>query len=193
MNIEVTVPDGKAGDWRVETFTVSKADSDYTRMRAVMHPEEFVPAGTYKKLCRNGTIVMSNTPMEIREHRAFIWHAKGNVLIMGLGLGVCLKAILAKPEVTWVTVIEKSPEVIQLVGPTFLKDSRVEIHCADAFTWEPPKSERYDAVWHDIWDNMCVDNLPEMKRLKQKYRRRCDWQGCWAEGFIKDNLKRRGW
>lgn len=184
MKIEVTVPDGKVGDWRVETYTVSKQESDWTRIRAMQHPEEFVPAGTYKKLCRNGTIVMSNTEMEIREHREMILQAHGHVLLNGLGLGVCLKAILAKTQVLSVTVIEKSPEVIALVGPSF-KDPRLTIIQADAFTWKPPKGAHYDVVWHDIWDNMCSDNLPEMTRLKRKYGRLCDWQGCWAEGMIR--------
>jgi hypothetical protein len=43
------------------------------------------------------------------------------------------------------------------------------------------KGERYGMVWHDIWDSFCGDNLPEMTRLKRKYGRRADWQGCWGE------------
>lgn len=184
MRIEVTIPDGICGDWRVESFEVTREDSDFSKIRAIQHPEEYVEPGHYKKLCRNGTIIMSNTLMEIQTHRAFIWHAKGNVLINGLGLGVCLKAVLAKPQVRQVTVIEISSEVLRLVSPHFI-DSRLTIIEADAFAWPPPQGVRYDAVWHDIWTDMCADNLPEMTKLKRKYGRCCDWQGCWAENIIR--------
>lgn len=185
MNIETLPPDGDKGEWRIESFRVSQEESDFTRIRAIQHPEEYVPAGSYKKLTRKGAIVMSNTPMELKEHRRFIYKAEGVVLINGLGLGVCLAAILGKPEVTSVTVIEISPDVIGLVGPSFASDKRVAIIEANAFTWKPPYGQHYDVVWHDIWQDMCADNLPEMTRLKRKYGRRCDWQGCWAEAIIR--------
>ena len=65
----------------------------------------------------------------------------------------------------------------------------MDIVQADAFTVKlprpslflhVPRDTRYDVVWHDIWDNICADNLPEMHRLHRRYGRRCDWQGSWA-------------
>ena len=35
MKIEINVPDGISGDWKVESFTVSKADSDFMRIRSI--------------------------------------------------------------------------------------------------------------------------------------------------------------
>ena len=75
--------------------------------------------------------------------------------------------------------------MIDLVGPSFSHDDRVNIICADAFEWRPPKGVRYNAVWHDIWDDICTDNLPEMTRLHRKYGRRADWQGSWCRELCK--------
>lgn len=184
MNIEVSVPDGSRGPWKVETFEITKHDEAFARIRAMQNPLEAVRAGTYKRLTRNGRVVMSNTQMEVRTHSYFIASARGSVLINGLGLGMALTAILKKPDVTDVTVIEKDADVIALVGPSFTGDERVTIIQADALTWQPPKGKRYNAVWHDIWDDITADNLPDMRRLCRRYGRRTDWRGCWAREHI---------
>lgn len=180
-HIHVAVPDGVRGDWRVESFTVSDEEARRTLLRAAVKGcGEYVPPGNYKRLMRGGIVVMSNTPMEARTHRAFFRRAKGSVLINGLGLGMVLTAILRKPEVDSVTVIEASAEVIDLVAPTFRGDPRVRIVHASAFDYQPAKGERFDAVWHDIWDYICADNLPEMHRLHRRYARHTDWQASWC-------------
>ena len=184
MNSKITIPDGVSGDWRVESFEVTEQESKFSMIRAMQHPEEYVLPGKYQRLMRGGTVVMSDTRMEMNELRPIKYSAKGNVLLNGLGLGVCLRIVLQKPEVLNVTVIEKSLDVINLVG-NYFNDSRVSIVNADAFEWIPPKGVRYDAVWHDIWDDMCSDNLKEMTQLKRKYSRKSDWQGCWSESFLR--------
>lgn len=174
-------PDGISGEWRIETFEVSKADSDMSRIRSIMHPEEFVEAGTYKRLTRGQPVVMSNTRMERNTNRPILRMATGRVLINGLGLGMVPVAILAKPELTELWIVEKSPDVIALTGPTITKDPRVKLVNADAFEWSAPKGMKFDAVWHDIWDYITSENLAQMTTLKRRYARRCTWQGCWAE------------
>ena len=70
-------------------------------------------------------------------------------------------------------------EPIKLIAPHY-NDPRLEIIHADAFEWKPPKGVRYNCVWHDIWDYICTDNLPEMHKLHRKYGRRCDYQESWC-------------
>lgn len=150
-----------------------------TRLRAFRDPDNHVPAGNYKRLMRGDTVVMSNTPMEVRTNQPIIRRAHGSVLINGLGLGMALTAILAKPAVESVAVVEKSPEVIELVAPHFA-DPRVRIINADALDYKPPSGIRFNAVWHDIWDYVTADNLPQMHTLHRKYGRRADWQDSWC-------------
>ena len=57
---------------------------------------------------------------------------------------------------------------------------RLVIIEADAFTWKWPRGMHYNVVWHDVWDDICADNYPEMMKLLERYHRRCDWQGCWC-------------
>ena len=130
---------------------------------------------------------MSNTPDEIRDHRVFIHQAKGDILINGLGLGVILEILLPKPEVTSITVIEKDPEVISLVAPYFKDEKKLTIINADALEYTSPKGKRYNAVWHDIWDDITLSNLKDMKKLHRKYGRKCDWQGSWARWMCEEH------
>jgi len=191
MDIKVDVPDGKSGDWEVSTFAISEKAADFENVRALFsysNHGRYVKAGTYKRLTRNNSVIMSNTPAEISDHLSFIYRAKrngGNILVNGLGLGVALVAILESEKVESVTIIEKSEDVIALVAPSFINDKRVSIIHVDAFDWKPPKGMRYSTVWHDIFDDICSDNLPLMTKLKRKYGKRCDWQGCWAENLCK--------
>lgn len=180
----INIPNGKSGNWKIETFIVP--ENSIENMRLAFQPGgRTVKPGKYKKLTHNGSIVMSNTRAELRDHSYFVYKAKGNVLINGLGLGCCLAEILEKEEVKSITVIEISQNVINLVAPFFESDKRVKITHADAFTWKPPKGIRYNAIWHDIWSDICEDNLPEMTKLHRKYGKRTDWQGSWAKDLCK--------
>jgi hypothetical protein len=179
---KVTIPEGVSGPWKITRFTVTEEQAQTTALRAMVTGgrERPVSAGTYSKLTHNGAIVMSDTPAEMDDHRPFVRRARGNVLITGLGLGMVVGAVAAKPAVEHVTVIEASPDVVHLVADHY-RSSRVTIHLADAFDWVPPAGAHYNAVWHDIWPDMCTANLRQMTRLKRKYGRFADWQGCWGE------------
>lgn len=178
---KVTIPEGRRGPWSVERFTIDKHGAMMERIHALSSGRGATREGTYTRLVHaQRGVVMSDTHDEMRDHYGAVLNATGHVLLNGLGIGMVLGAILKKPEVKNVTVVEIDADVIALVGPHY-DDPRVTIVNASAFDYQPPKNIRYGAVWHDIWDNICADNLPEMTRLKRKYGRRADWQGCWAE------------
>lgn len=180
--IPVSIAEGTRGKWTVARFEVSEQEAKFAGLRAIFQGGRgSIRPGTYTKLvCKGRGIVMSDTPDEMRDHSEPVLRARGHVLINGLGLGMVLTNVLRKPDVTAVTVVEVDPDVIALVGPNYT-DPRVQIVQACAFNYAPPKGVRYGAVWHDIWDTICGDNLPEMTRLKRKYGRRADWQGAWCE------------
>ena len=139
-------------------------------------------------------IVMSDTPDEIKDHLAFIYRAHGICLINGLGLDMAATAALRKPNVAHVYVVEQSADVISLVAPTYKKNysDRLTVLHGDALTdkWPELRGVRFDAVWHDIWDTICGDNLPEMTKLHRRYARRCNWQGSWARALCRRGCRR---
>lgn len=184
---KVDVPEGQEGLWRVTKLVVSKDDSEAERMRALYNAGSFgryTPPGEYTGLYWSGSLIMSDTPDEIRDHRSFIHSASGTVLIAGLGLGMVTRAVLGKPEVTHVTVVEKAPEVVKLVAPIFAESSRVTIICASIFDWKPAKGQRFDWAWFDIWNDLCTDNLDEMATLNRRFARVATNKGHWGRELL---------
>lgn len=193
---QVDIPDGKKNNWCVEKFDVGPETAFASLLQDGLRP---VPQGTYTRLCgpQRGLyeVVMSDTPAEIKDHLDFIWQAQGDVLIHGLGIGMCLQAVARKEEVTSVLVIEKSQDVIDLVAPTYLErfGDKLEIRQEDALTWKPEKGRRWDCVWHDIWYDICAGNYEQMKKLHRRFGRRCDWQDSWSRDQVKRIIRRESY
>lgn len=122
-----------------------------------------VPAGIYTHLFRvtestlhlnpPGTVVMEDTPCELRTHLSFMLRARGRVLVTGLGLGCVVRGLLANPAVEHVTCIEKSGDVLKLVKPYMPQTERLTIIHADAFEWAAENKEPFDYAWHDLWSD----------------------------------------
>lgn len=196
---KVDVPLGKVGDWSIIKKQVGELQAARMAMMSMTKPYgRYVPAGEYTTLMRGPTLVMSDTPDEIRDHMGAISNARGRCLINGLGIGMVLNAMLMNDAVTFVTVIEKSADVIALVKSHYEQKwgaNRFEIIEADALEWKPPVGYRYECVWHDIWDEICADNLPDMHKLHRRYGRRLTkpdgWQGSWARHICEK--QKRDW
>lgn len=116
----VTVPPGISGTVEVRRFEITEQQAARSFLRG---RGRGVPAGTYTGLYRNGSLWMSDTPDEKRDHlpilNAVREHAAERVLVNGLGLGMVVAALLATESVRHVDVVDTDPDVIALVGPHY--------------------------------------------------------------------------
>lgn len=190
---KVDVPEGESGLWRVERFRVTEDDVAIHNMRCAFSPgmgRRGIDPGAYTSLVRGGAVIMSDTPAEISDHMEPVWQVRRLVkagthptcLVHGLGLGMIARALLLEGAHS-VTVVEQSEGVIALVGPWLHQQGEVSIIHDDALTWTPSRGAKWDIVWHDIWDNICTDNLDAMKTLHRRFGHRSGWQGSWARGL----------
>lgn len=191
MNIpNVDVPEGTSGSWRVERFSVSNEDVKLHNMRCCFSPgmgRRTIKAGSYTRLMLGSNVVMSDTDAEKMDHWRAVYNAKGTILINGLGIGMVLNACLLKQEVEHAIVVEQSSDVISLVAPHYISKfgSKLTVIESDAMSYSPPKGVRFGMVWHDIWDDICLDNLESMKTLHRRYGRKTDWQGSWSRELLR--------
>lgn len=195
--MSVTVPEGVSGDVSLRRFTVSDADASFTRMRSMLQGGRgAVAAGEYSGLYRRGGLWMSDTPDERRDHYGFLLDVHRaeaeTVLISGMGLGMVLSALAVIPSVRRVTQVEIDPDVVALVEPHMQKvyaaaGKELEVVLGDATTPATtlPKGQRWDAAWHDIWQNICTDNLPEMASMGRRYGRRVGFQDFWSRDLLR--------
>lgn len=184
-----SVPIGKKGNWKVEKFAINKRDADFFNPRQAINARgREVEVGNYTKLTYQNSVIMSDTPAELQDQIQFICNVYGNILVNGLGLGLVVEGLMLNIMVRQVTVIEIASEVITLVGKHLAKlyGDKITIINADAFTWQPPRGRRvYDFAWHDIWDSICGDYWPQVKKLKRKYSQKATLQEAWCEEQIK--------
>ena len=187
MKIDINLPDSTRKDWQVVNFEISNEQSQITYLRSIHEPYRrgYIKPGKYVKLLYRGQCVMSNSTDEIKDHLDFIKNATGDILITGLGLGVCIHGLINENKYNKITVIEKSKEVIDLCGNQFKQHKNIEIIHADAMTYQIPSEANYDCVWHDIWFDIDAIHYPLIKKLKSKFKDHAKWQGAWCEEIIK--------
>lgn len=181
------VPEGQAGEWRIERFTVRAPQV------ADRRPPWFrARPGRYTRLKRGPTVFMTDLYDEWWTQRRAVEAAcrrGGSVLITGLGLGLIIESMLRPDDigVERVTVIERSAEVIALVAPHLLGryGERLRVVQADAFEWRPAAGQRFTVGWHDIWPNPLDESVfPQIDRLHRHYRECCDWQWSWPTDYL---------
>ena len=119
----------------------------------------------------DGRLWMSDTPQE----RIMMYNngrqSRGRVLVGGLGLGLYLQyaVVGAAGIATGFTVIEQSPVVVDIVGPTLRASLHVPVEVSvgevSAHLSEPAVV-RYDTIFLDTWETVDAVHLPEVNRLR---------------------------
>lgn len=191
----VEVPEGVSGNVEVRRFEVTGREIEAMRLAL---EGRCVRPGIYTALMRAGTLWMSDTPAERRDHyapAALIDRLGGDVLIGGLGLGMLLRFALLTPGVQGVDVVEIDPDVIALVGPHYeamaqQRGKRLTLHHADVMDVRFPRGQRWSVAWFDIWPERCSDNLSQMAALRRRYRHRTEWVDCWGRQGLAAEARR---
>lgn len=95
----------------------------------------------------NLLVVMTDNETEKRLCKIAVEKARGDVLVIGFGLGMILIPMMKKPEVNSVTVLEIEQEVLDLVASQLKLNEKVNIVLADALDWQTDR--KFDFIWSD--------------------------------------------
>ena len=184
--IRVNIPAGVSGNWEVAHYTNQTTDNHW-QLYLQMKQESF---SNYTVLLRSDSDmpVMQDSRGEYREHQ-WLWdNATGDVLIGGLGLGMVHEVLKNNSNVTSVTVIENSQDVIDLVWPYCVKDETFTLIKADIETWTPPQGSSWDVAWFDTWDVKNSLTWDAYKNLMQtRYSSYCTEIGFWGSIPVLNN------
>jgi len=184
----VNIPAGKRETAYIDQIVITENEVHFANIHLIINNQGYraVAPGTYTRLVADGKLQMTDTPAEKMDHAYVVKQATGSCLLMGLGIGMVASAMARKPEVTDITVIERNPDVIDLVAPHL--DPKITVIEADAMTWEPPKGKKWEIIWHDIWPSICLDDCEARTKLSRRYARRWTvYHGAWA----KDEIRRQ--
>lgn len=149
----------------------------------------------FPAVLESGNEWMTLTPVDIDTCDEAIEAAHGKVITFGLGLGYYAYMVSEKPEVTSVTVVERSEKVIELFNrhilPQFPNKDKVKIVCSDAFLYAEnlmPK-EKYDLAFVDTWRD-ASDGAPMYKKMKALEHLSPDTEFMyWIENFLISRLR----
>lgn len=182
----VQLREGRRGPWSIRHFTISPEDAFIHNIREGLRgSHRNVKPGTFTALVHDERgIVMSDTPAEASDHlQVMDWLDEGatTFLVHGLGLGMIATWLCSDPRTERVDVVELDADVIALTGPQLAHFDNLHIHHGSAYTHQFPPELRWDAAWHDIWDDISDGNLPDMAILEQRYAERTRVQGSWAK------------
>ena len=95
----------------------------------------------------NKTVMVDDIP----HYFGMVNHAKyysGTVLVAGLGLGLIVHTLAQNPKVDRIVVVERSQDVIDLIGP-LIPTQNLEIVHADWYKYNP--DFRPDGVFYDLF------------------------------------------
>jgi len=178
MKVSVSIPEGISGDFEIAHYTDETTDKmwpTYLSIKNEVHDE-------FTVLLKEGCAmpIMQDSEAEYNEHQ-WLWdNATGDVLIGGLGIGFVNEVLIDNDEITSVTIIENSQDVIDLVWEHCTKDDRFSLIYADIETWEIPEGSFWDVAWFDTW---LKDNSLSKKEHKEiitnKYSTYCGKLQAW--------------
>ena len=126
---------------------------------------------------------MSDSPMEQESPVMPTMLARGDVLVVGLGLGLFPLLLRARNRaVKSVTIIEQNQEVVDLVYNK-IKSTKTSVKVADGEAFLADTDDRYDFIFIDVWPDP-IALLREVDRWNSLAKRCLKPNGearCWLQ------------
>jgi hypothetical protein len=181
------LPPGKVGQCEIYHFEVSPFDAYWNHQK---RGELWTP-GRFVQLNIGGVGWMYDILHERIMNEKVVREAHGDVLIGGLGIGMILHPILAKPEVTSVRVLENNLHIAELVAPSLSQvpgAQKLTVELADAAEWS--SAQTFDTIWLDCvpmygYSTAVLRLQQEWVRKFEPYLRPGGWISHWG---LEENL-----
>ena len=133
-----------------QPFIYDDISIDETDYKEIIRLGYFEQEITYPTLNENNTTWMSLIPHEILTMEKPINAVKGNVLVLGLGMGYFAYMISNKEDVSSITIIENNLNLINFFNhhllPQFENKQKIKIEFADALTYLGKTNENFEYI-----------------------------------------------
>lgn len=186
--------DLRLGNVSIEKFEIDNRQALYFNFSNIGKNLPGLTSGSYVRLIIDSQLVMSDTPMEKVSNTEFVEKAHGDVMIAGLGLGLIIHNLRDKIKsgvVKSITIYEINQNVINLVSPLF-KKLPIEYVCKDILSYLPPKEEKYDTIYFDIWPSITPDeNLPQIRMLHNRWKFHKKTKSSYMNSWMKEYMQNR--
>jgi len=175
------LPEGKSGKFSVSVEfkaagtrlpVVSMRNALFMGLKAtVLTLDEPIGVHTLKE--SGAGTWMSSLPQEVEQHTRQLAKMRGKVLVGGLGLGLAVGLLDRNPNVAKVVVVERSKDVIKLVG-AHLPKGKVSVIQADIYQYLHHARNfgvEFNSVFLDTWcptgERVLEEDVMPLRRLCQ--------------------------
>lgn len=137
----------------------------------------------------NDYLWMWDIPIERKAQKQIAEKAFGDVLVAGYGLGIVQKYLSENPNVTSITTIEISKEVIDKVKQIY-GEVYGEIVLGDFYS--DSIQDKFDCVIGDICEDILPEALEDYKKFKHKAQQLINSNGkilAWGQEFFEYLIK----
>jgi hypothetical protein len=117
---------------------------------------------------------MSNNKKDVKDQKKMIPNdVYGNILVLGLGLGIIIEMLAKYEKVKYIAVIEQAPEVIEMVWKYIEHNNKAEIIQMKDINYIKSNSNKYNYVFADTHID-CSDKTKKrivepLKQLTKEY------------------------
>ena len=201
----LAIPEGRSGKFSIRHQHYPKGKLFHTVSARVAVFTEQVPLDVIAaedvvvhELCEGSGTWMTDLPIEQAQIDPLLTPMRGRVLVGGLGLGYAAQVLACKSTVREVVVIERSPEVIELVAKHLRKTGKRKIRIieADLHEWlVQNQHERFDWAFYDIWAPDGEDTFHNhVAPLRRKTAEICNPEHvrCWNEDVMRGQILTHG-
>ena len=179
--IEVNIPEGISGDFEIAHYTNETTDNRWQEYLALKNESH----DSYTVFIKDDDLtpmpIMQDSEAEYNAHQ-WLWdNATGDVLIGGLGIGLVNEVLIDNDDITSITIVENSQDVIDLVWEHCAKDDRFTLIQEDLETWDIPTDSSWNIAWLDTWltDNSLTMNEYDAS-MNDKYSPYCEEIKTWC-------------
>ncbi len=137
----------------------------------------------------DNSLWMWDIPIERKVQKQMAEKAFGDVLVAGYGLGLVQKYLSENSNVTSITTIEKSKEVIDKVKQIY-GEIYGEIILGDFYS--DTIQDKFDCIIGDIWEDIIPEALEDYKKFKHKAQQLINSNGkilAWGQEFFEYLIK----
>jgi hypothetical protein len=196
----LNIPEGKSGTYEI-SHVIRPAGTQLIsgNMRTAMYGQKaekilYKHETKWHQLSEDGSVWMTDDPIEQRQHDESLVGASGRVLVGGLGLGYAVTVLAKDPAVKEIVVVEISQDVANLVwAATIARSSRsgltLTLIVEDLFIYLKNLTEHFDWAYFDIWqtdsESTFHNTVVPLRKLASPH---IDDVVCWNEDIMRGQL-----
>lgn len=187
------LPEGQSGDYSIIKSIVPKGTLLRTYTTAGFFYFDHLGFDLHAVSLIKGEdeTLMSDTPLEQEGLRISSALARGNVLIIGLGIGLLPTLIRHYRSVKKVLIVEESQDVVKLVY-AYIKDKKTDIRVFEGKKFLMTCTEKFDFIYVDVWPSITatLKEIGEWTELATRCLTEDGTVRCWLQELY-DRIKAR--